>query len=754
MRVARAIAITISTTLVSACVVLPPPVAEDAVQRVGLEQGWRPDERTLFYHQSQGSVIIPYEWFVALEQPEIKFVGTVGLFRDPGYLARFGFLPDVTAVGDSGPGLRPVHCEPDTSPTLEPTDPNYSCGLPVGISRATVTMVTPPVGEKQDIVGFTCAGCHTGELHHGGTAIRVDGATNLLDVTQFQSALGASLALTQRFPFRFTRFADRVLKARGLDPDSPSYDDERDRLRKALDDFLASSQQEILTALRLRLYASHPGGFGRTDALTRIGNMVFATEMGRDDNLAAGDGPVKFPSLWDAPYFSWAQYNGSVEQSMVRNVGEAMGVRARVAFNPGGKTWGNSGEQEVDIATTVDMPGLLAFETLLRGTGEDYFNGLQSPVWPEPTLGKIDWPRAERGQALYQAHCQGCHLPPIANLVQVVDLKTTPGGKGLAPVGVPMHAVASDRSSPVIGLQDPASQRMFWVSNNHPDMLSGLQTTPFAQTEFFLDLHPIDLGTIRTDPAQATNFARRVLDSGTMLLPAFPQYNNGPSPFPVRVFPIGVGLQMVTIAITNQFFDRVDAQTPAERAAFIRTLPINLLQQDAQGRPVLDAGGAPVPRAELFRDGKINRDEWNGYRVPGADANLGYRPHPLNGIWASPPYLHNGSVPNLYELLSPQDERSTVFYTGSREYDLDRIGYQSARFRGGFRYDTRVTGNSNAGHLFQEGGPGNGIIGPRLTPDDRHAVIEFLKTLCPPGTRTDFGSQALCQPLPGLPRER
>ena len=317
----------------------------------------------------------------------------------------------MTPVGDTGSGLRPVHCEPDTRPTIKPSDPDYYCGLPVGLSRATVAMVTPPqVGESADAVGFTCAGCHTGELHHRGTAIRVEGATNIVDVTQFQSALGASLALTQRFPFRFSRFADRVLKARGLAAESPDYSVERDKLRKGLDAFLSTSQDEILTAYRMGLYASHPGGFGRTDALARIGNMVFGTEMDRDGNLAVGSAPVKFPSIWDAPYFSWAQYNGSVEQSMVRNVGEALGVRARVAYNPGGRPWGRSGEQEAVLTSTVDMPGLYAFETLLRGAGDDYFNGLRSPVWPEAHLGRIDWPQAVRGQQLYQTHCQGCHL--------------------------------------------------------------------------------------------------------------------------------------------------------------------------------------------------------------------------------------------------------------------------------------------------------------------------------------------------------
>jgi hypothetical protein len=301
-RTGRLLALLLASLVGVGCVVLPTAVPEESLRRVGLEQAWRMDERRLFYHQSQGSVIIPYEWFVALEQPEIKFVGSVGLFREPDYLARFGFLPDVVPVGDTGSGLRPVHCEPDTSPAIKPSDPDYSCGLPVGLSRARVTMVTPPqVGEQVDTVGFTCAGCHTGELHHRGTAIRVEGATNVLDVTQFQSALGASLALTQRFPFRFSRFADRVLKARGIAAGSPDYSSERDKLRDGLDAFLSTSQDEILTAYRLGLYASHPGGFGRTDALARIGNMVFGTEMGRDGNLAVGSAPVKFPSIWDAP---------------------------------------------------------------------------------------------------------------------------------------------------------------------------------------------------------------------------------------------------------------------------------------------------------------------------------------------------------------------------------------------------------------------------------------------------------------------
>jgi mono/diheme cytochrome c family protein len=758
MHVSRACAaIMVASVRGVGCVVLPESQPDADLTRVSLDQGWRSTDRTLFDHQSQGSVVLPYEWFMALEQPEVKFIGSVDLFRSHEYLSRFGFLPDVTPLEGSSASLRTVHCAPKVGAAATPSDPDYHCGLPVGLARAMVRM--PETGEAQDVVGFTCAACHTSEIHHRGTAMRIAGASNPMDVTQFQTALGGALLLTQRLPFRFNRFADRVLKSRGLDTESPDYAAERDALRLALNAFMSGSAAESLTARRKGLYAGHPGGFGRTDALARIGNMVFGTEMERDDNLVVGSAPVKFPSIWDAPYFSWAQYNGSIEQSMVRNIGEALGVRARVDYARGGKEWGNSGEQEALLTSTVDLPGLYAIERLLRGSGDGYFSGLRSPVWPEAYLGEIAWERVDRGRQLYQTHCQGCHLPPLADLVEVVDLPSAPGGTGLRPRGEPVYAVAGDPRSTVIGLATPvpgagatARPRMVWIANNHPGMLAGLQTVPFARTEFFLELGTVDLGTIRTDPGQALNFAKAIVDTGDTLLPSFPQYN-GPSAYPVRVAPIGVALQMVTITLTTQFYDRVDAQTPDERVDFIRSLPANLLARDGNGRVQHDPGGNPLPIPGLFVDGRINRDEWNGYRAPSAEVNLGYRPHPLNGIWASPPYLHNGSVPNLYELLSPYEERSKVFYTGSREYDLTRIGYARDRFRGGFRYDTSVEGNSNYGHLFQEGEPGNGIIGPLLTHDDRLAIMEFLKTLCPPGTRTDHGAPggpALCAPLPGL----
>ena len=117
----------------------------------------------------------------------------------------------------------------------------------------------------------------------------------------------------------------------------------------------------------------------------------------------------------------------------------------------------------------------------------------------------------------------------------------------------------------------------------------------------------------------------------------------------------------------------------------------------------------------------------------GIAGNLKYKSRPLDGIWATPPYLHNGSVPNIEVLLSPLADRPKTFWLGHREYDPKRLGYRFDKLSGGFEFDTSKRGNHNTGHLFADA-PADGTtmpgrIGPKLSPDDRRALIEFLKTM-------------------------
>ncbi len=102
---------------------------------------------------------------------------------------------------------------------------------------------------------------------------------------------------------------------------------------------------------------------------------------------------------------------------------------------------------------------------------------------------------------------------------------------------------------------------------------------------------------------------------------------------------------------------------------------------------------------------------------PNADL-LAYKARPLNGIWASAPYLHNGSVPSLYDLLLPPESRPTRFCVGRWEYDPREVGYVSDGELP-FVVDTTLPGNGKGGHEF----------GTQLGDEDRWALVEYLKTL-------------------------
>ncbi|MFN4274546.1 MAG: di-heme-cytochrome C peroxidase [Aliihoeflea sp.] len=107
---------------------------------------------------------------------------------------------------------------------------------------------------------------------------------------------------------------------------------------------------------------------------------------------------------------------------------------------------------------------------------------------------------------------------------------------------------------------------------------------------------------------------------------------------------------------------------------------------------------------------------------------LAYKARPLDGIWATAPYLHNGSVASLEELLLPAAERKTQFWVGNRNFDPVAVGYVDADPGDGrgFLLRTRdeqgrvIEGNSNAGHEYGAG---------RLTDQQRRALIEYMKSL-------------------------
>jgi mono/diheme cytochrome c family protein len=107
----------------------------------------------------------------------------------------------------------------------------------------------------------------------------------------------------------------------------------------------------------------------------------------------------------------------------------------------------------------------------------------------------------------------------------------------------------------------------------------------------------------------------------------------------------------------------------------------------------------------------------------------GYLAPPLDGVWASAPYFHNGSVPTLWHVLNP-DERPVVWSRSIDGFDTDRVGLDATEARELPRdvksaadkrwwFDTRGKGKSSAGHRYPL----------ELSPEERRSVLEYLKTL-------------------------
>jgi len=628
------------------------PRFEPVSEVVWLEQGWSAEERTEFHHKTQGTMTIPirYEWFAALEQPGggfLRLLGSKGMFADASYLTRFGFI-------------------------ASPVSRYNQAGLPVGFAVDYGTSNPAIAPGSFNALGLTCAACHTGHLRHKGVEIRYDGGPAMTDLVMFTKKLAISLLETYIEDARFSRFSARVLGVENTEAKREALRRElRASLRSLITQVLKADEidlEKLKTAIRakdpkgleeifktsvklLRASEGTAEGFTRLDALNRIGNTVFASDTQRYQNLQPIAAPVSYPPIWNASWFLWVQYDGSIMQPMVRNSGEALGVSAYVVLD-------EASPQRFE--SSVRVGNLAWIEDQLAGTGPTHakpdpaqtraFPGLQPPRWPRQ-LGAIDSARHAKGRALYREMCQGCHLPPV-------------------------------------------DSEEVWSSANW--------TPADAQGRRYLDLPIVDVDYLGTDPQQAKVLSQRKVDttgigiSTRIWVEDYPWFENAP------VYQGGQGTDSC----------EVKEMRDAPQQSF--ALALGAVVQQVNDTWYQQHGISPEEQA------RMNGGRANCLRAPGA-----YKARPLDGIWATAPFLHNGAVPSLYDLLSPVAERPAKFYLGSLEFDPVKVGYATSEAPGLFELDTRLPGNSNAGHEFaNEKRPG--VIGRGLSEEERYALVEFL----------------------------
>lgn len=148
-------------------------------------------------------------------------------------------------------------------------------------------------------------------------------------------------------------------------------------------------------------------------------------------------------------------------------------------------------------------------------------------------------------------------------------------------------------------------------------------------------------------------------------------------------------------------------------------------ESDKRLYPVAEVGTDPN-RASMFTEnlaGNFNKFlaelEAEGYQPSkefGVRSTGKYWAASLEGVWARSPYLHNGSVRTVQELLTPPGQRVKTFHRGSQEFDATQMGFTDAGY---YVLDASTPGNSNAGHDY----------GTALTAAQKHDLLEYLKTL-------------------------
>lgn len=166
----------------------------------------------------------------------------------------------------------------------------------------------------------------------------------------------------------------------------------------------------------------------------------------------------------------------------------------------------------------------------------------------------------------------------------------------------------------------------------------------------------------------------------------------------------------------NRLYPLVDVGTDPQRANSFGQPVANHVPFPTAIQPVLDG----LKARALADDGVSAADRATMDANPVIWRATGqYLARPLSGVWATAPYLHNGSVPTLWHLLHP-DQRPAKFIAGNREYDPDKVGFSTTGT--GWTFDASQPGNSNIGHAGDK-------YGTNLTEDQKAALLEYLKTM-------------------------
>ncbi|MCZ6647509.1 MAG: di-heme-cytochrome C peroxidase [SAR324 cluster bacterium] len=689
-----------------------------------LDQGWDEADSLWFYNTTQGSALLPYDFLLVLEQPtdpknpnfkvECERDGKKGAwFLCDKNIDRFRYLPQKRTFSN-----------PDA--------------LPVGFVKETY--------QGKDYAGYTCAACHTGQVNFGGRALRIDGGPAMADMVGFLSELTRAMKQTQgraaRDKQRLKDFVGRVLELNNDYGDGPEIENDLAKWTNA---------RELYNIINHSTYNKREVeyGYARLDAFGRIYNRVLQHTINREqaaevlslitvkrdgavqrllrgkeidkvlegirgrDNIILRDeefweiivnlqskesgfpgldddqmllvrdaifnppnAPVSYPFLWDITHSDYVQWNAIADNSSLgplgRNAGEVIGVFGILDWH---RDTGLSARfKKYNLAARIsgqkNKKEIINFQSSIDLFNlqrlESHLTRLISPRWPfcwDKSKEKYYLPEEPKDRRVDDRDCRGDD--------EKIDEEMAWRGKKLYGKKCKICHDVIDRD---------AWDRMV------VGKLVGIDSRQ------------------STDRAMANNSVKYKGKSGN-----FKDTYQGVSVGDVVVREDAPVAQILTAA-TRGVIATPDADKwwPRRFAEWIYLV------------------------VKTLADNPIEASVKAGFYKPDTTANpynslRAYRARSLNGIWATAPYLHNGSVPSLYDLLLPvtpkagrcETSRPESFQVGAREFDPKKVGFKSEGYEG-FKFDTNIRGNRNQGHEY-------GACG--MSPAQRWDLIEYLKSL-------------------------
>jgi hypothetical protein len=522
-----------------------------------------------------------------------------------------------------------------------------------------LTVASNPFTFGMDFVGINCAACHVGELRHNGKAVRVDGAPNMFNLQLFYSdAIDAVMATTSDRGKLW-----RALKRLGR----------QDYTRYGIAAPFVRPATLVYYCANVLLHRD------RLDARLELVDVITVAKDRRDSKH-----PTSGFGRLDA-------FDGA------RNF---IFTRLRTA-DAGGNFKVNTANM-VKLDAPVKFPWLWSRKASPPAPVEAYREQPQNfpRVWGFKDYDWIEW-------------------TIDTNTVMERNFTETLGA-GATVVLDPKSASLFETSVPVTNMHDLEWLAYYIDPPKWPTAIFGEIKPDLAAAggEIFKSrcaycheygddrrapsgliklnaMRPEDVG---TDPTAALRISCPISDIGALAVP--------PKSYSVedsQLLKDCAGVKAGAAFSGNSFAKTVQ-------------VAVDSIKQKAYAAAAVDAAQQRVME-DLDQRGSV------AWRDTLLDTKAPYGPYaarPLYGIWAAAPYLHNGSVPTVYDLLLPPDQRPKTFALGERDYDPVKLGFvvNTSCSQQDCLVDTSETGNGNGGHLW----------GTDLSESDRSALLEYLKT--------------------------